>query len=171
MPLLQPYRVDVHDIGRSRDGAPLALVPMTAEAGAALGSALATIDPWARFGTLPERLQAFLSGVEVGAPRFQILCDGAMAGCIVVRHPWLHGPYLNLLGLLPPFQARGIGEQALAWFETEAQGQFRNVWLCVSHYNEGAQRFYASHGYTVAATLDALVKDGFDEILMRKRLG
>ncbi len=170
MPALKPYRVDVHDIGRSRDGAGLTLVPMTADVAAILGPALAAIDPWARFGILPERMQSFLAGIETAAPRFQIVCDGVVAGCIVVRHPWLHGPYLNLLGLLPPFQSRGIGERVLAWFEAEARGHFRNVWLCVSDFNEGAQRFYAAHGYTVAATLDALEKDGFDEFLMRKRL-
>lgn len=170
MPPDPPYRVGRHDIGHARDGAVLTLAPMTAEAAAALGPALAAIDPWARFGASPALMQSFLGAVEAAAPRYQILADGAVAGCIVVRHPWLHGPYLNLIGLLPSYQSRGIGERALAWFEAEARGHYRQVWLCVSHYNTGAQKFYAAHGYTVAATLDSLVKDGFDEILMRKRL-
>jgi ribosomal protein S18 acetylase RimI-like enzyme len=144
---------------------------MTPEQAHVLGAALAAIDPWARFGTQVERLQGFLATVEANAPRFQVRYGGEVAGVIVVRHPWLHGPYLNLLGLLPAYQARGIGARLLDWFEVEARGQFRNLWLCVSSYNTGAQRFYATHGYEVAACLDALVKDGFDEILMRKRLG
>lgn len=170
MPADPPYRVGCHDIGNARDGSRITLAPMTADVARTLGPALAGIEPWARLGTSPALMRSFLGAVEAGAPRFQILAQGAVAGCVVVRHPWLHGPYLNLIGLLPPYQSRGIGERALSWFEAEARGHYRQVWLCVSHHNTGAQKFYAAHGYSVVATLDSLVKDGFDEILMRKRL-
>jgi ribosomal protein S18 acetylase RimI-like enzyme len=40
----------------------------------------------------------------------------------------------------------------------------------VSASNVGAQSFYRRYGYSEAARLDELIKDGEDEILMRKRL-
>ena len=56
------------------------------------------------------------------------------------------------------------------WFEAEARGHFRNLWLCVSGFNTDAQRLYRAHGFERVATLDGLVREGDDELLMRKRL-
>ena len=41
---------------------------------------------------------------------------------------------------------------------------------CASSFNSNALRFYARHGFERAATLDGLVQDGIDEVLLRKRL-
>ena len=169
-PLLPPYRAEVIAIGTSHDGAAVELQPMTPEAARVLGVGLAAIDPWARVGYSAETFAAFVAATESGATRYRILVGGELAGAMIVRLPWLSGPYLHILGLLPGFQGRGVGDLALRWFEAEAQGRFRNLWLCVSGFNAGAQRFYAAHGYTQAATLDSLVFDGVDEHLMRKRL-
>jgi ribosomal protein S18 acetylase RimI-like enzyme len=53
--------------------------------------------------------------------------------------------------------------------EARAAGA-RNCFLCVSASNVGAQSFYRRYGYSEAARLDELIKDGEDEILIRKRL-
>jgi diamine N-acetyltransferase len=82
----------------------------------------------------------------------------------------LAGPYLQMLAIQPSHQKHGIGARILAWLEAEARPEFRNVWLCVSGFNVDAQRFYAAHGYTEVATLDGLMREGDDELLMRKRL-
>ena len=52
----------------------------------------------------------------------------------------------------------------------EARDHYRNLWLCVSAFNVAAQRFYARHGFERVATLAGLLRDGDDELLMRKRL-
>ena len=91
------------------------------------------------------------------------------AGAVSIRFPWLKGPYLELLALLPPFQRQGIGAGILTWFENEASALgARNVWVCASSFNDGALRFYESHGFRPAAMLRGLVADGYDEILLRK---
>ena len=165
------YPAEPGPIGVTRDGRTIAVAAMTPEAAAILGPAIAAIDPWARVSYDPARLTGFFAALETGAPRYQIRVGDDLAGAMVVRCPWLSGPYLNILGLLPEFQGRGIGDAALGWFETEARtAKFRNIWLCVSSYNTGAQRFYVAHGFSATATLDALTLDAFDEILMRKRL-
>jgi ribosomal protein S18 acetylase RimI-like enzyme len=40
----------------------------------------------------------------------------------------------------------------------------------VSGFNVEAQSFYRAHGYERVATLDGLMRDGDDELLMRKRI-
>lgn len=165
------YSTEPGPIGEAHDGRPVALQAMTPQAAGTLGHALAAIDPWARVNYKGETLAAFFAKTEDAAPRYRIMCAGELAGAMVMRHPWLHGPYLNLIGLLPPFHGTGIGSVALSWMEREARaaGQ-RNLWLCVSSYNTEARRLYEHQGFRLAAELDDLAIDGFQELLMRKRL-
>jgi ribosomal protein S18 acetylase RimI-like enzyme len=136
-----------------------------------LGEGLAAIDPWARAGRTAEQMAAFIGRFEEGARRYRITCAGERAGVMVVRSPWLHGPYLHLIGLLPEYQGHGVGEVALGWLEAEARlGQFRNLWLCVSDFNTRARSLYERQGFAVAGHLDGLVLDGLNEFLMRKKL-
>ena len=86
-----------------------------------------------------------------------------------MSHPWLKGPYPELLAMLPPFQGRGVGSEILAWFEQVALTHAaRNLWVCASSFNARAIEFYKRQGFRVAATLPGLVVEGCDEILLRK---
>lgn len=164
------FPADPGPIGAARDGRGIELRPMTREAASPIGTVLAAIDPWARVARTPEHMIAFLADVEEGARRYRIMVGGQNAGAMVVRVPWLHGPYLHLIGLAPEFHGAGVGGAALGWLEAAARGRYRNLWLCVSAFNVRARRLYEANGYRLAATLDALVFDGMDELLMRKRL-
>ena len=165
-----PYQPVTHDLPNARDGTKLRLEVMTPAAANVLGPGLAAIDPWARVNYSAAHMTNFLAATETGATRYQIVADDKPAGVLVMRNPWLHGPYLHLLGLLPAYHRRGIGDIALRWIEAEAQGHFRNLWLCVSAFNTEAHKLYTRHGYELAGRLDSLVFDGLDELLMRKRL-
>lgn len=168
--LVEPYGSEPGPIGATRDGAPVALAAMTADGATDLGTRLAAIDPWARVGYSAQSFVGFLAAHEPTVARYRILLDVEPVGVMVIRRVWLHGPYLQLLGVVPEAQGRGIGEHALRWYEAQVRGQYRNLWLCVSAFNVGARRFYAAHGFTESGVLDSLVFDGKDEILMRKRL-
>lgn len=165
-----PYPDEPGPIGTTRKGMAVSLSAMTTEASRLLGPALAAIDPWARAGISGDRLGEFFARSEAGASRYKVLAGGELAGVMVVRLPWLHGPYLHFLGLLPAFHSQGIGSVALDWLEAEAQGRFRNLWLCVSSFNSGARAFYEAHDFKLTAPLEDLVFDGQNELLMRKRL-
>ncbi len=145
------------------------LLALDPQACAGLAAAIVAMPPWSVMNYPAEAMARFLATPSGGGSRYAIKVGGAEAGAVSIRSPWLKGPYLELLAVLPPFQGRGTGANILAWFEQEARRhEARNLWVCASSFNARALRFYARHGFAPAATLPGLVADGFDEILLRK---
>ena len=157
--------------------------PRTAELGSALlrppasdecetlAAALADMQPWSTMGISAEGLAAFLKSDDSSAHRYAILQDDVLAGIASVRFPWLKGPYIELLAILPGLQRRGHGQRLLSFVEDEAMRlDARNVWVCASRFNSGAAQFYKRHGFVEVATLPDLVADDFTETLFRKML-
>lgn len=149
----------------------LTLVPFPAEEADALATAVAAIDPWATYGYPAASIASYLAGDDRSGVRLLLQVDGESAGVVALQPDWLHGPYLRVLAILPPFQGRGIGSAILDWIESEARNaNERNLWVVASQINAGAIRFYQRHGFAQAAQLDDLAYDDRIEILMRKRL-
>lgn len=167
----QPFRGERYAIGAARDGRALVLEPMTPVAADQLGAAIAQVGPWAHYAIPPATLAENFKLPSVAVASYRIECGGETAGAVAVRPMWLMGPYLQMLAVLPQFQRQGIGTRVVTWFEAEARIKARNAWLCVSAFNPGAQCLYRAHGFEPIATLDGLVREGDDELLMRKRLG
>lgn len=152
----------------TRDGITLdAIAPSDAET---LAAGLAAIEPWRRLQYAASALAGYLTREDPAANRFAIREGGALVGVVAVREPWLRGPYLELLGLLPPAQGRGVGRTVMAWFETEAPSSAANLWVLCSDFNTGALAFYERHGFRRMTSIESLVGEGFNEILLRKRL-
>ncbi|HEY8263919.1 MAG TPA: GNAT family N-acetyltransferase [Methyloceanibacter sp.] len=151
--------------------APFTLVPLSPADCPSLAAAIVAMEPWSVMDYPADRLSEFLASPDGGVTRCLIEVGGERAGVISVRYPWLKGPYLELLALLPPFQRKGIGGMLLERFESEAVSrEARNLFVCASSFNENALRFYRSHGFRDAAVLPGLVAEGYDEILLRKFL-
>ncbi len=96
--------------------------------------------------------------------------EGQLAGFIILH---LGGPfrgYLQTIAVAPEFRNRGIGRQLIAFTEERIFRECPNVFLCVSSFNPGAQRFYARLGYEPVGTLKDYVVKGHSEILMRKTI-
>lgn len=166
-----PYAPERQVIGATRAGGSLVLMPMTPEAAGALVPQITAIGPWAHYGFATDLMHKALLTKGDGAIRYQLLCDRKIAGAVVIRSPWLAGPYLQMLVVLPAYQGGGAGAAVLEWYESNArQAGLRQVWLCVTGVNTGAQRLYQRHGYTLAGTLLNMIRDGDDELLMRKML-
>jgi diamine N-acetyltransferase len=148
---------------------PARLVVLVPESCPGVAAKIAAIEPWSAMNYSADGLARFLAIPDRGASRYLIEVDGVEAGAMSVRSPWLKGPYLELLALLPPFQRRGLGTTLMGWFEREAvKLGARNLWVCASSFNGGALRFYGRHGFAPATTLQGLVADGCDEVLLRK---
>jgi ribosomal protein S18 acetylase RimI-like enzyme len=150
------------------DGATLA--PVDEDAASFLAARCASIDPWARMAYPEESLGAYFRRADSAALRRCIRVGDEIAGAVVVRHPWLKGPYVEFLAVLPPHQGAGIGSAIIDWIEREAGAGERNLWVLASDFNEGALRFYRRHGFEPVTRLPDLAADGFTEIMLRKRL-
>jgi GNAT superfamily N-acetyltransferase len=159
-----PFAAKVHELGVCR------LSPMDEVAAAQLAGRLSAMDPWRRLGYAANRLQVYLASDSPALVRYCVDVEGGLAGAMTVRWPWLHGPYLELLAVLPEAQGCGLGSALLEWLAAQAASS-RNLWVAVSSFNTGARRFYARHGFVEVGAVPGLVLDGFDEILLRKALG
>jgi ribosomal protein S18 acetylase RimI-like enzyme len=77
-------------------------------------------------------------------------------------------PYLRLLSVKPQFRNFGVGARLLNHFEENGFAQAPKVFLAVSDFNAGAQRFYERRGYLRVGSIPDLYKPGIAEILMVK---
>jgi ribosomal protein S18 acetylase RimI-like enzyme len=80
------------------------------------------------------------------------------------------GGYLRLIALVPGQEGRGVGGTLLDAVEADVAAHARQLFLLVSHWNEGARRFYARRGYVEVGRLPAWVRPDTDEIICWKRL-
>ena len=137
-----------------------------------LAEQLAAIDPWASLGYGAEALARYLGRSDSALIRFALEHgEDSRAGILAVRHPWLRGPYIEVLAIFPAHQGHGLGKAVVEWAASQAARGAANLWACVSDFNTSARRFYATQGFAEVAPLDGLVSPGQSEILLRKKLG
>jgi ribosomal protein S18 acetylase RimI-like enzyme len=148
-----------------------AFAPVRPEWIPGLADELCRLDPWKTLGYAPQAFVRLITQTEPGVSTRAIVVEGNCLGLVIVREAWLLGPYLRILGILPVAQGSGIGGEVIDHLCDEArQSGARNFWACVSGFNRRAQGFYYRHGFTVVGTLDDLVIEGQDELLLRRRL-
>lgn len=135
-----------------------------------IGELLSGIDPWLTLGYSASALAGYLMRDDPGLHRFLVRIEDMPAGVMAIRHPWLRGPYIELLGLAPDIQGIGLGRELLRWAEAEAAAVAGNVWVAVSDSNTRARSFYEKAGFLPVGRLEGLVREGMDEWLLRKRL-
>ena len=144
--------------------------PLTDAQALAVAEMLAVSEPWLSLNFSAASLAGYLSREDAALRRYLVSVDGEVAGVICVRHPWLRGPYIELLGVSPSQRGKGIGRQVLAWVEVEARIESKNLWVLTSSFNHQAQKFYQSLGFSPIGPIQGLVSPEHDEILLRKVL-
>ena len=146
------------------------LVRLRAEDAEVIAGRLATMDPWLAlsYSTIP--LKNYLSGGDPSLHRYKVMVDNVIAGVVAVRYPWLRGAYLELIGLFPEQQGRGLGTAILQWLEQETRPCAANCWVLVSSFNDLAKRFYFRQGFREVGSIEALVSLQSTELLLRKVL-
>jgi [ribosomal protein S18]-alanine N-acetyltransferase len=78
--------------------------------------------------------------------------------------------YIQSIGVAPEWRSRGIGRRLVAYAEERIFREAPNVFICVSSFNAGAQRFSRSLGYEAIGELKDFVVRGHSEILLRKTI-
>lgn len=158
-----PFSAASADLGEA------SLVPLQSKDCARLAEVIVAMPPWSVMNYPADAMRSFLEASGDTVSRYRLEQRGEDGGIVSIRYPWLKGPYLELLALLPNFQGKGLGTNILRWIERETvRLEARNLWVCASSFNHGALRLYEGYGFQRVATLPGLVVDGYDEILLRK---
>ncbi|HLF97587.1 MAG TPA: GNAT family N-acetyltransferase [Methylococcaceae bacterium] len=147
-------------------------VTLNADHAARLGPDLAGLQPWRELGYTADGLTRYLSRTDPALTRWTLLHEeDAVAGVLCLREPWLRGPFVELLCILPPWQKRGLGRAWLEWLSLgTAERGMANLWTTATESNAPARKFYARCGFEMAGTLPNLIRPGANEILLRKDL-
>ncbi|MEW6667190.1 MAG: GNAT family N-acetyltransferase [Thermodesulfobacteriota bacterium] len=162
--LHNPFRVSAADLG------PGTLLPLDPESAGKIASALVGMDPWKRLGYGESGLLAYLTRTDPALARYRLMLGQTLAGMVCIRYPWLRGPSLELIGILDGFQGNGMGSAVLGWMEEGARGVCPNLWTTVSSFNHRAVAFYEKHGFREVVVLKDFLKQGEDEVLLRKQI-
>ena len=145
--------------------------PMTAEDRAAVIKLLADSDPWKRLGYHAKDWDSYFAPLPQGRDSYVIDQNGRVAGIAVLRQKFLLGDYLELLGVADWAKGQGLGKRLLAHVETAVFARAKNLFVCVSDFNDQARLFYKNQGYQEIGPMPNFLIPGSAEILLRKTVG
>ena len=129
---------------------------------------MADSEPWV---TLDQTYDDLLKLLNASSKETYVAVTAAeVVGFIILDMKGSFTGYIKTIGVLTQWQKRGIGSQLLAFAEVRIFSQSPNIFICVSSFNPGAQKFYQHRGYQVVGTLKDYLVTGHDEILLRKTI-
>ena len=140
----------------------------------ACASLILAIPLWAEYGITPERARATFTTVRDGTSSGIVAeDDGRVIGFIVFRvtGTFVHSGYIHDVGVAPEAQNSGVGSLLMEAAEAEIFRHGPNVFLMMSAFNTGAQRFYERRGYRRVGDIPGYIRRGITEVLYRKTLG
>jgi len=144
---------------------------MTAEDRANVIELLASSDPWKRLGYQANDWDSYFRPLPLGRDSYVVEQSGRVAGIAIVRQKFLHGDYVELLGVADWARGRGLGRLLLAYVEAAVFERVKNLFVCVSDFNDQARRFYRKQGYREIGSIPEFLIPGSAEILLRKTTG
>ena len=127
---------------------------------------------WQRYGvTVETAVRNFASGLERGAALFVSEDDDEVDGFLWLEPVGAFGRsgYVRLIGVRPDRQGSGLGQDLMAYAETFLFRSTGDVFLLVSDFNLGAQRFYQRLVSVQVGALPDYVLPGVAELIYRKR--
>lgn len=132
---------------------------------------LTSSDPWKRLGFTAVDWDRIFTPLPAGRDTFVLEIDGTVLGIAIVRRKFLFGDYLELLGIAPSAIGRGLGGRLLSHVESLTFARAKNMFACVSDFNDAARAFYRKQGYKEIGPMPNFLIPGYAEILLRKTTG
>jgi [ribosomal protein S18]-alanine N-acetyltransferase len=145
--------------------------PMTAEDRTAVIELLAGSQPWQRLGYQVSDWDGYFTPLPQGRDSYVVDQNGKASGIVVVRRKFLLGDYVELLGVANSARGRGLGGLLLAHVEAAVFAREKNLFACVSDFNNQARHFYVKQGYREIGPMPDFLIPGSAEILLRKTSG
>lgn len=129
---------------------------------------MAASEPWI---TLQRTTETLVPVIGDPVKEVHLVRDAdRIAAFVILDLRGLTNGYVQTICVRPDRRGGGLGAALLGWSEQYIQQQSPNVFLCVSSFNPGAQKFYARLGYERVGVLREYVVHGHDEILLRKTI-
>lgn len=128
-------------------------------------------DPWKRLGFTAGDWDRTFSPVPAGRDTFVLEIETTIQGIAIVRRKFLFGDYLELLGIAPSAIGQGLGSRLLSHIESLTFARAKNLFACVSDFNDGARAFYRKQGYKEIGPMPNFLIPEYAEILIRKTTG
>jgi ribosomal protein S18 acetylase RimI-like enzyme len=130
---------------------------------------MALSDPWLTMGiTQPECLKSFQG---IGKEIYVAELNNTLAGFVILQLEGTFKGYIQTLYVDVNFRNQGIGKKLIKWSEERILKFSPNIFICVSSFNTHALKLYTEFGFNLVGTLDDFVKEGFNELLLRKTIG
>ncbi|MBN2334730.1 GNAT family N-acetyltransferase [Candidatus Bathyarchaeota archaeon] len=147
------------------DGVEIRLLHGEGEA-EACAAMMAGSEPWMTLGRGYDESLRLVT--DPAREVYVALSGGELVGLVVIVMSGAFTGYIQSICVAPHLRSRGIGGRLMAFAEARILRESPNVFLCVSDFNAGAQRFYERLGYETVGTLRDYLVEGLHEVLMRK---
>ena len=144
---------------------------MQAEDRAEIVQLLGESDPWRTLGYTIADWNRIFCPLPQGRDSYVAELDGRVAGVALVKQKFLLGDYLELLGVAEWARQKGIGSLLLKHVEQLVFERTKNLFACVSDFNQSARDFYKKQGYQEIGPMPNFLIPGSAEILLRKTRG
>lgn len=130
---------------------------------------MAHSEPWV---TLGRDFDAALETITDASREVYVATtrDEIVGFIVLLMHGAFVG-YIQSVCVTPGWRGRGIGTELMGFAERRIFSEAPNVFICVSSFNEGAQRLYERLGYEVVGELEDYIVPGHSELLLRKTIG
>ena len=129
---------------------------------------MAESEPWRTLGRDYEASLKMVSDPSLEV--YLALRDEEIVGFVVIVMTGAFIGYVQSIYTAPEWRSRGIGSRLMSFVEDRIFREAPNVFICVSDFNEDAQRLYRRLGYEVVGELKDYLVSGKSEILMRKTI-
>ena len=130
---------------------------------------MSSTDPWITLGMNYENCLKAFEGCckEIYTIRIQ----NEIAGFVIIQTGGSFAGYIQTICINEKWRGHGFGRKLLRLCEERIHMFSPNVFICVSSFNEGAKKLYLDYDFKLIGELENFVKQGYNELLLRKTIG
>jgi ribosomal-protein-alanine N-acetyltransferase len=130
---------------------------------------MCTTDPWI---TLKMNYDLCLLAFEGTCKEIYVLrVHNEIAGFVIIQTGGTFSGYIQTICISEKYRGQRLGTKLLEFSEERILKFSPNVFICVSSFNKGAIKLYYEFGFKLIGTMENFVREGFDELLLRKSAG
>jgi ribosomal-protein-alanine N-acetyltransferase len=125
-------------------------------------------EPWITLRRSYEQSYEMLT--DASREIYLAVIQGQIAGFTILNMKGAFVGYIQTVCVFPEWRNTGLGTRLIAFAEERIFRDSPNVFMCVSSFNQKAQRLYERLGYQVLGEFKDFIVPGHSEILLRKTI-